>query len=58
MGRSFLWAMPAMQSNVCCAGMEKGISRNWKIPFSFWLFGFTVRLRRLAPFSLPGIPAL
>ena len=39
-------------------GRGKGISRNWKIPLGCRLFGFTVRLRRLAPFSLPGIPAL
>ncbi len=39
-------------------GCEKGISRIWKIPLCCRLFGFTVRLRRLAPFSSPGIPAL
>ena len=42
-------------------GRGKGISRNRKIPLCCRLFSFcyfTVRTRRLAPFSLPGIPSL
>lgn len=44
--------------NVCFAVIGKGISRNRKIPLVCRLFGFTMRSRRLVPFSSPGIPAL
>ena len=54
-GRRFVlfshWVAPFL-------GVKKGFPVIGKSLPACWLFGFTVRLRRLAPFSLPGIPAL